>query len=238
MLDITRANERYNLKTDWLNAHWHFSFDRYHDPKRMGHGQLRVFNHDVIEPGQGFPMHPHRDMEIVTYVIDGALAHRDSTGGDGKIRAREVQRMSAGSGVHHSEFNASGENTVELLQMWVFPEKRGVAPSYEQKRFTEEDRTGKLLPIVSSRPEHWNDGEGSLWIGQDAQFYVSHLEPGQTIEHALGAERKAYLFVIAGELDVNGEALELNDSVAISEVKTLRLATKAKATELLMVELP
>ncbi len=238
MLDITRANERYNLKTNWLNARWHFSFDSYHDPKRMGHGPLRVFNHDVIEPGQGFPMHPHRDMEIVTYVIDGALAHRDSTGGDGKIRAGEVQRMSAGDGVHHSEFNDSGEKTVELLQMWVFPEKRGVQPSYEQKQFTEADRTGRLLPIVSSRPEHWNDGEGSLWIGQDAQFYVSRLEAGQAIEHALGADRKAYLFVIAGELSVNGETLRLNDSVAMSEVETLRIEAGNEPVELLMIDLP
>lgn len=238
MLDITRANERFNLKSDWLNARWHFSFDRYHDPKRMGHGPLRVFNHDVVEPGQGFPMHPHRDMEIVTYVIDGALAHRDSTGGDGKIRAGEVQRMSAGSGVHHSEFNASGEEQVELLQMWVFPEKRGVAPSYEQKQFTEADRTGRLLPIVSSRDEHWKEGDGSLWIGQDAQFYVSRLEAGQSVEHSLGADRKAYLFVIDGALSVNGEALGKNDSVAVSEAESLRMEAGAEPAELLMIDLP
>ena len=238
MLDITRADERYNLKTDWLNARWHFSFDRYHDPNRMGFGPLRVFNHDVVEPAKGFPLHPHRDMEIVTYVIDGEVAHRDSTGGEGVIRSGEVQRMSAGRGVHHSEFNNSPDQPVELLQMWVFPTERGVVPSYEQKRFTQTDRTGKLLPIVSSRPEHWRDGDGSLWIGQDAQFYVSRLESGASLEHPLGADRKAYLFVIDGAPTVNGEMLNKNDSASISDVQTLTVQAGAEPVELLLIDLP
>ncbi|MBI1358464.1 MAG: hypothetical protein GC160_29355 [Acidobacteria bacterium] len=238
MLNVTRAADRYNLKTDWLNARWHFSFDRYHDPKRMGFGPLRVFNHDVVQPAQGFPLHPHRDMEIVTYVINGELAHTDSTGGKGKIRAGEVQRMSAGSGVFHSEFNASPDQTVELLQMWVFPEKRGVAPSYEQKQFTLEDRTGRWLPIVSSREGEWDNGEGSLWIGQDAQFYVARVEPGQSLERELSEGRKAYLFVIAGEPTLNGEPLHRNDSVEVEAVSKLTVEAGAEPVELLMIELP
>jgi len=233
MLNITRSAERYNLKTDWLDAKWHFSFGDYYDPNNVQFGPLRVFNNDVIEPGQGFPMHPHRDMEIVTYVLDGELEHRDSTGGEGSIRAGEVQRMSAGSGVRHSEFNASTKNTVELLQIWLLPEKRGVQPSYEQKQFTQADRTGKLLPIVSPTVE----GD-SVFIGQDATFYVSRLEPGQSATHELVDGRRAYLFVADGELELNGERLEKGDSVKASEVDALALKATETPAELLLIDLP
>jgi redox-sensitive bicupin YhaK (pirin superfamily) len=131
MLDIKRSQDRYHLETDWLSAYWHFSFDQYYDAANMAFGPLRVFNNDTIRPAKGFPMHPHRDMEIVTYVIRGELEHRDSTGGHGVIHAGEVQRMSAGSGINHSEFNPSPKESCELVQIWILPEKQGVQPSYE-----------------------------------------------------------------------------------------------------------
>lgn len=233
MLKITRSDERYNLKTDWLNAYWHFSFDSYYDPDNVQFGPLRVFNNDTIEPGQGFPMHPHRDMEIVTYVIDGVLEHRDSTGGHGEIRAGEVQRMSAGSGIRHSEMNGSTKAPVTLLQMWVLPEKGGVQPSYEQKRFSVEERTNRLLPIAAPTGD-----PGPVFIGQDATFFVSRLEPGQEVTHRLADGRRAYAFVIEGSPRLNGEALGKGDSVKATEVSELKFATADEAAELLLIDLP
>jgi len=233
MLEIVRSEDRHHVQAGWLDARWHFSFDHYHDPDNMGFGNLRVFNHDVVQPGQGFPMHPHRDMEIVTYIIRGAVEHRDSTGGHGVIQAGEVQRMSAGSGVRHSEINHSTKEPVELLQMWVFPEKRGVQPSYEQKRFSTEERTGKLLPIVSPEMEN-----GALFIGTDATFLVSRVEPGQTVERELGVGRRAYVFVIDGAPTLNGEKLNKNDSVKATDVDKLTFTAGKEAAELLVIDLP
>ena len=234
MLNITRSADRYNLKTDWLDAKWHFSFGNYYDSQNVQFGPLRVFNNDVIQPGQGFPMHPHRDMEIVTYVLDGELEHRDSTGGQGTIRAGEVQRMSAGAGVRHSEFNASSKNTVELVQIWVLPQKTGVQPSYEQKRFTQAERTGKWLPIVSPTVE----GE-AVFIGQDATFYVSRLESGQSAAHDLAPGRQAYVFVADGEVALNGERLLKGDSVKAGGIDRLTfVSNSSEAAELLMIDLP
>ncbi len=233
MLNITRSHERYNLKTDWINAYWHFSFDHYYDPDNMQFGPLRVFNNDTIQPGQGFPMHPHRNMEIVTYVIDGVLEHRDSTGGQGQIQSGEVQRMSAGSGIRHSELNGSSHDTVTLLQMWVEPQTEGVQPSYEQKRFSAQDRTGRLLPIASPQPE-----DGAVFIGQDTTFYVSRLEPGQEVTHPLADGRRAYAFVISGAPSLNGETLAKGDSVKASEVSDLRFSANGEAAELLLIDLP
>lgn len=233
MLEITRSDERYNLKTDWLNAYWHFSFDSYFDPDNIQFGPLRVFNNDTIEPGQGFPMHPHRDMEIVTYVIDGVLEHRDSTGGQGQIRAGEVQRMSAGAGIRHSERNGSTKDPVTLLQMWVLPEKKGVQPSYEQKRFTVEERNNKLLPIAAP-----NGDPGPVFIGQDATFYVSRLEPGRQVDHRLADGRRAYAFVIEGSTTLNGQALAKGDSVKATAVSKLSFAADREAAELLLIDLP
>ena len=233
MLEIVRSQDRHRVNAGWLDARWHFSFDHYHDPNNMGFSTLRVFNHDVVQPGQGFPMHPHRDMEIVTYVIRGALEHRDSTGGHGVIRPGEVQRMSAGAGVRHSEMNYSTKEPVELLQMWVFPEKRGVQPSYEQKQFSAEERSGKLLPIVSPEME-----DESVYIGTDATFLVSRVEPGQTVERAIQPERHAYVFVIDGAVTLNGEALGKNDSAKVGEVEKLTLTAGDEAAELMVIDLP
>jgi len=233
MLRITRSGERYHFETDWLSAYWHFSFDHYYDPENVSFGPLRVFNNDTIQPGKGFPMHPHRDMEILTYVIRGALEHNDSTGGSGVIHAGEVQRMSAGTGVRHSEFNASRTDPVELVQIWILPRQKGVQPSYEQKRFSEAERTAKLLPIASG------DGKpGTVYMGQDADLYVTRLEPGQAVRHELAADRRAYLFVIDGALALNGEALGKGDSVRVSQESELKLEADAATAEALLIDLP
>ena len=169
MLNITKAQDRYTLNAGWLLARWHFSFDHYYDPNNLQFGPLRVFNHDVIQPGQGFPMHPHKDMEIVTFVIRGQIEHRDSTGGHGIIAPGEVQYMRAGKGVRHSEVNPSRENETELLQMWVTPEETGVEPSYEQRAFASAESKGQIVPVVSVN-------------GGSTTFYSAQLEPGQAAQ--------------------------------------------------------
>jgi redox-sensitive bicupin YhaK (pirin superfamily) len=232
MLDVTRSKDRYHLETDWLSAYWHFSFDHYYDPANMSFGPLRVFNNDTIQPAKGFPMHPHRDMEIVTYVIRGELEHRDSTGGHGVIHAGEVQRMSAGSGITHSEFNASRKETCELVQVWILPAKKGVVPSYEQKQFTAQQREGKLLPIAAP-----NGDPEPVFIGQDVTFYVSRVRPGDNIQHTFAKDRKGYLFVLDGKQEVNGQALQKGDSVKVSEEAELRFSAN-EPSDVLLIDLP
>ena len=233
MLDITRSGDRFHFETDWLSAYWHFSFDHYHDPNHLSFGPLRVFNNATIQPGRGFPMHPHRDMEILTYVIHGELEHKDNTGGHGRIRAGELQRMSAGSGIVHSEFNASQTDPCELVQIWITPAARGVRPSYEQRRFSSEDRAGKLLPAASGQ----SNGD-TMRIGQDATLYVSSLRPGDDVRQALASGRRAYLFVIDGTPALNGESLEKGDSVKISGERELRFESRDGTSELLLIDLP
>jgi len=233
MLDITRSGERFHFETDWLSAYWHFSFDHYYDPKNLSFGPLRVFNNDTIQPGRGFPMHPHRDMEILTYVIKGELEHKDNTGGNGRIRVREMQRMSAGSGIVHSEFNASQTEPCELVQIWITPAAQGVEPSYGQRQFTLEDRAGKLLPAASGH----SNGDG-MRIGQDATLYVSSLRPGDDVRQVLASGRRAYLFVIDGKPALNGESLGRGDSVKISDEAELRLESAETTSELLLIDLP
>src|SRR5262245_39094575 len=194
-MQIIKAKDRVHLESDWLSAYWLFSFDRYYDPDNVTFGPLRVFNHDTVAGGGGFPTHPHREMEIVTYVLDGALRHRDSTGGEGLIHAGEVQRMTAGTGVAHSEFNASDKDTVKLLQMWVLPERAGLKPSYEQKQFTIDQRTGVLLPIASGQ-----DTPGVVKVNQDVTFYVSRLRANDHVAHDLKPERRAFVYVIDGAI--------------------------------------
>lgn len=232
MLKITRSDDRHTVDAGWLKARWHFSFDSYYDPDNLQFGPLRVFNNDVIQPAKGFGMHPHANMEILTYVIDGELEHRDSTGGHGIIHAGEIQRMSAGQGIVHSEFNASPENTVELVQIWVLPEKEDVQPSYEQKQFSADDRTGKLLRIAS--PDAAN---GTVFVGQDVTMYVSRLEAGDDVTHELSQDRKAYVFVIDGDVKLNGESLSRGDSVKVEEFENLAFRADSTA-ELLVLDLP
>ena len=232
MIQKIAAKDRFHLEGDWLSAYWLFSFDRYYDPNNMAFGPLRVFNHDTIKGGAGFPTHSHREMEIVTYVLSGALAHKDSTGGVGFIRPGEVQRMTAGTGVAHSEFNASETDVAKLLQMWVLPERAGLTPSYEQKQFTTEERTGKLLPIASGQ-----DMPGAVKVHQDVTFYVARLNAGDTITHPLAAQRRAFLYVIESGVKINGELVNIGDQARIVSETTLALEATTDS-EIILIDLP
>ena len=229
---IVRAADRFHLESDWLSAYWLFSFDRYYDPNNMNFGPLRVFNHDRVEPRGGFPTHPHREMEIVTYVLEGELAHHDSTGGRGAIHASEVQRMTAGTGIAHSELNISETQPVELLQMWVFPERAGLTPSYEQRQFTPEQRAGVLLPIASGR-----ELPGTVKVHQDVTFYVSQLRSGDQVAHALAADRRAFLYLIKGEVQLGAERLSAGDQARITGGAELQI-TGVQESELILIDLP
>ncbi|KRT70055.1 MAG: pirin family protein [candidate division NC10 bacterium CSP1-5] len=232
MIKIIQSKERHHRDLGWLSTYWHFSFDDYYDPANMNWGALRVVNDDIIQPGQGFGAHPHRDMEIVTYVLDGELEHQDNQGNRGVIRAGEVQGMSAGTGIVHAEYNHSTERPVHLLQLWITPRTKGLPPQWEQRRFTVEERGGKLLPVVSGG----NVAE-TLTIDQDAVIYVSSLRAGQEVTHKSRPSRKAYLFVITGSLTVNGTPLAAGDQARIADEPELALqATEAAA--LIFLDLP
>jgi len=229
---IIRAKDRFHLESDWLSAYWLFSFDRYYDPNNVTFGPLRVFNHDTVKGGAGFPTHPHREMEIVTYVLEGALRHKDSAGGAGLIRAGEVQRMTAGAGVAHSEFNPSEKETVKLLQMWVLPRSAGLTPSYEQKRFTTEQRAGALLPIASGQ-----DAPGAVRVHQDVTFYVSRLLEGDHVAHELKPGRRAFFYVIDGEVTLNEGKLSAGDQARVTEIAKLEVAGE-RESEIILIDLP
>jgi len=232
MIKVIKAKERHYRDMGWLQTYWHFSFDDYYDPANMNWGALRVFNDDIIQPGQGFGAHPHRDMEIVTYVLDGALEHQDNQENRGVIHAGEVQVMSAGTGIVHAEYNHSKERPVHLLQLWITPRTKGLPPRWEQRRFTVEDRIGKLLPVVSGG----NIAE-TLTIDQDAIIYISSLRAGQEVIHKSRPGRKAYLFVITGSLTINGTLLAQGDQARIAEQPELTFQAK-EAAELIFLDLP
>ncbi len=231
-MQIIKAKDRFHIESDWLSAYWLFSFDRYYDPSNMSFGPLRVFNHDTIAGGGGFPTHSHREMEIVTYVLSGKLAHKDSTGGIGFINSGEVQRMSAGTAIAHSEFNASETDPTRLLQIWVLPERAGLTPSYEQKQFTTEQRTGVLLPIASGQ-----DAPGAVKIHQDTTFYVSRLRAGDRVTHESKAGRRIFFYLIEGEVSLNGERLSAGDQARIADVTKLDLNAAADS-EIILIDLP
>lgn len=229
MISIRRAGERGHFDHGWLNTFHTFSFADYHDPDHMGFQSLRVINEDRVAPGQGFGAHRHRDMEIVSYVLEGALAHRDSMGNSGVIRPGDVQRMSAGTGVQHSEFNGSESEPVHFLQIWILPRERGVAPGYEQKAFPIESKRGRLRLVGSP------DGrDGSVTIRQDVSLYAGVLD-GDAVRHVLAPERHAWVQVARGEIDLNGNALAAGDGAAISDERELRIA--GKGSELLLFDL-
>ncbi len=232
MIKVIKSGERYHADMGWLSTFWHFSFSEYYDPANMQWGPLRVFNDDVIQPGQGFGFHPHRDMEIITYLLDGELEHRDNRGNVGVIRPGEVQVMVAGTGIVHSEYNHSKERPVHLLQLWIMPRTKGRTPRWEQRAFTAPEKAGRLLPVVSS-----GDVPGTLAIDQDAAMYVSSLRAGQTTTHAGGEGRRAYLFVIAGGLRLNGMPLAAGDQARIADERTLTLEA-AEDSEVLLLDLP
>ena len=228
---IRRSEERGSANFGWLDSRHSFSFGGYYDPRHMGFGPLRVINEDRVAPGGGFPTHPHRDMEIITYVIEGGLAHRDSTGTSSVIRPGDVQRMSAGTGVRHSEYNASETDPVRFLQIWIIPDEDGLKPDYEQKTFAEAEKRGKLRLVGSS------DGrDGSVTIHQNVDLYAMLLEPGESVSHRMSAGRVAWVQVVDGGLIVNGQRLRAGDGLAMSGADELRLKAQA-ATEALVFDM-
>jgi len=231
MITIRRAGERGRADHGWLDTRHTFSFADYHDPRHMGFRQLRVLNEDRVAPGKGFGTHTHRDMEILSYVLDGALAHRDSMGTGSVIRPGDVQRMSAGTGVEHSEFNASAEEPVHFLQVWILPQRRGIAPGYEQKTFPEEERRGRLRLIASPEGE-----EGSVRIHQDVRVYAGLPSTGLELSHELVPGRHAWLQVARGTAGLNGTRLEAGDGAAVSEERDLRMAGET-GSEILLFDL-
>jgi redox-sensitive bicupin YhaK (pirin superfamily) len=231
MIDIRRSDERGGGDFGWLKTQHSFSFDTYHDPRFMGFRSLRVINEDWVEGGHGFPLHPHRDMEIITYVLDGALEHKDSMGNGSTIRPGDGQRMSAGTGIRHSEANSSKTDPAHLLQIWILPDRRSHEPGYEQKAFPEAEKQGKLRLIASP------DGTaGSVTIHQDAKLYASLLKPGQEVKHELGKGRYAWLQVAKGAVEMNGQDLSQGDGAAVSDEKTLVVKGTADA-EILLFDL-
>lgn len=232
MLTIRKADERGRTMLGWLDGRHTFSFGEYHEPAHTRFRTLRVINDDRVAPGGGFPTHPHRDMEIITYVITGALEHKDSTGGGGVIRPGDVQMMSAGSGVTHSEFNPSGTDPVRLLQIWIFPDQKGLEPSYDQRHFAEADRAGVLCPVVTS------DGRaGSMVMHQDASIYAGVLSAGDRVEHPVAAGRGVWVQVAVGGVSVNGEALEEGDGVAIEGEPSVEIVGRSDRAEVLVFDL-
>ena len=218
MMTIRRAADRGHANHGWLDTHHTFSFADYYDPAHMGFRGLRVINDDRVVGGEGFGTHPHRDMEIISYVLDGALAHRDSTGTGATIRPGDVQRMSAGTGVLHSEYNASPHDEVHFLQIWLMPAKRGIQPSYEQKTFADADKRGTLRLVASP------DGvDGSLTINADARVYAGVLARGDTAELALAPARGAWVQVARGKVRVNGNELGAGDGIAIEDERRVAL---------------
>lgn len=211
-MNIRRANERGHADHGWLDSYHTFSFADYYDPKHMGFRALRVINEDRVAPAKGFGSHPHRDMEIVSYVLEGGLEHKDSIGTNGVIRPGDVQRMSAGTGVLHSEFNASPSEPVHFLQIWIAPGKRGIEPSYEQKPFPREEKQGRLRLIASP-----NGKDGSVTIHTDARIYAGCFREGESGKLGLESGRFAWVQVARGRVRVNGEALEAGDGAAISQ---------------------
>ena len=228
MITLRPSNERGGGDYGWLKTQHSFSFDRYYDPHFIGFRSLRVINEDRVAPGEGFPTHPHRDMEIITYVLEGALEHKDSLGTGSVILPGDGQRMSAGTGIRHSEFNQSATGPVHLLQIWIMPDKQGHKPGYEQKAFPTAEKQGKLRLIASP------DGkDGSVTIHQDAKLYVSLLAPGEEVTHELGTGRYAWVQVAKGAVELNGKKLNQGDGAAVSDEQNLAIKGVENAEVLL-----
>jgi redox-sensitive bicupin YhaK (pirin superfamily) len=231
MIQVRKAHERGHFNHDWLDTYHTFSFGNYHDPRFDGFRSLRVINDDRVQPGQGFGMHGHRDMEIVTYVLDGALEHRDSMGNGSVLRPGELQRMSAGTGIRHSEFNPSATDWVHLYQIWLFPERNGLTPSYEQRAVAQEQTRGRFHLVAS--PE---GAPGGLTIHQDARLYLASLLPGEEVSHTLGRGRAAWLQVLRGNVNTLGSDLSAGDGVAVTD-ETAISVTASGPSEVLLFDL-
>ena len=232
MIAVRHREERGVANFGWLDSRHTFSFGEYHDPENMGFRALRVINEDRVAAGKGFPTHPHRDMEIITYVLDGALEHKDSMGNGSVMRSGDVQRMSAGSGVSHSEYNGSRDTPVHFLQIWVLPDRQGIAPRYDQKTFPDAEKRGRLLLVGSP------DGrDGSIVIHQNAQIYASLLGRGDKVAHTLAPGRKGWVQVIRGTVALNNETLRAGDGAAAKDESALTVAALDDA-EILLFDLP
>lgn len=232
MIEIRRSNERGRTKIDWLDSYHSFSFGEYYDSTNLHFGPLRVMNDDLILPASGFPTHPHRDMEIVTIILEGTVAHKDSSGGEGTITVNEVQRMTAGRGILHSEFNPSKTENLKLLQIWFIPNRQGLAPSYEQKKFSHEEKQNKLLKIVSGKKEN-----GIIFINQDAVIYLSDLDKGKQIMHQVSDERGVYVHIIEGETKVNGQTLQSGDAAKLTEEKEIVISANTDS-KIILFDMP
>ena len=231
MITVRKSEDRGHFDHGWLNTYHTFSFAGYYDPDQMGHRALRVINEDRIQPGEGFGTHPHRDMEILSYVVSGALQHRDSMGNGSVITPGEVQRMSAGTGVTHSEFNPSDQEPGHFLQIWILPERKGLTPGYEQRAFSDEEKRDRLRLIAS------RDGrDGSVTIHQDASVYAALLTQGQVVTHAFGTGRGGWLQVVKGSVTLNRIALSAGDGAAMEGETELEI-TAVKDSELLLFDL-
>jgi redox-sensitive bicupin YhaK (pirin superfamily) len=231
MIKIRKAEQRGHFDFGWLNTYHTFSFGDYYDPSHMGFRSLRVINEDVVQQGRGFPRHGHRDMEIFTYILQGALQHRDSMGNGSIIRPGDVQRMSAGTGVTHSESNPSPDEPVHLLQIWILPNKEGIQPDYEEKRFPEDEKRNKLRLIISP-----DAAEGAVKINQDARVYASVLDSSHEVVHSLESGRHAWLQLAAGSVMLNGIDLKQGDGAAVSDESTITIAAPGPA-EILLFDL-
>ena len=236
MITIRPAEQRGHADHGWLNAYHTFSFANYHDPRNMGFRALRVINEDRVAPGQGFGTHGHNDMEIITYVLEGALEHKDSMGNKGVIRPGEVQHMSAGSGVRHSEFNHSKDEQVHLLQIWLLPDSDGIKPQYQQKEFGKDERNGKLLQVAKSDASK-NGDASALKIHADASLYASVLQPNESVKYQLAPERHAWLQVARGGVKLNGQELNAGDGAAISREASLEISGTQRDSEILLFDL-
>ena len=233
MLEIRKSADRGTANLGWLYSRHTFSFGDYYDPKHMGFGVLRVINEDRVSPGQGFGTHGHRDMEIISYVLEGALEHKDSIGTGSVIRPGEVQVMSAGTGIRHSEFNHSKSEPVHFIQIWIVPDREGIAPRYDQKQFPDHEKRGRLRLIGSS------DGrDGSIMIHQDVQLLAALLNAGEQVTHALATGHRAWLQVARGAVRVNVHDLDTGDGVAVHDEAALTVTARTNGAEILVFDLP
>lgn len=231
MITVRKSQDRGHAREEWLDSYHSFSFDTYHDPEQMGFRSLRVINEDRVEPGRGFPLHPHRDMEILTFVLEGELAHQDNLGSREVIHAGEVQRITAGSGIMHAEFNPSAKEAVHLLQIWIDPDQKGLAPSYESRRYAEATAGDGMRLIASA-----SGRDGSAHIHQDANLYAAKLARGGNIDYRLIEGRHAWLQVTKGALVLNGESLAAGDGAAISNEELLTISA-AKDSHFVLFDL-
>jgi redox-sensitive bicupin YhaK (pirin superfamily) len=233
MFVVYKADSRYSADHGWLKSNFSFSFADYYDPNNQSFGPLRVLNDDIVQPDRGFGMHPHKDMEIVSIVLEGQLQHQDSYGHTATTTYGGIQRMSAGTGLMHSEMNPSATNPVSFLQIWFMPEEKAIEPSYEQTEFSVDAMKNKLLPVVS---KHHKSDE-IAYIHQDLTIYLSELESGQSLEYTQAQGRKIFLFVLEGELKANDKDLGKRDSARITELTNLELSTQA-GTRFMLIDLP